>query len=122
MYIFRWFVVALIATLVGLEVARADALDSWTTWSTNQPYVSKQVPPSALVVRGEGTDAYYVLEANPATGEIPVDIGGAQITVDFSGPPGSAPPADAAYVAGTDGSTLRGIKTDSSGELQVDVL
>jgi hypothetical protein len=35
---------------------------------------------------------------------------------------GSAVPADATLIGGTDGTNLRGIKTDASGELQVDVL
>ena len=57
-------------------------LDSWQTWSVAQPYVSKQVPPGAMIVRGSGTDSYYVLEADPTTGAIPVDA-----TVVF--PPGT---------------------------------
>lgn len=54
-------------------------LDSWTTWSTAQPYVSKQVPPGAMIVRGSGTNSYYVLEVDPTTGALPVDA-----TVVFS--------------------------------------
>ena len=41
---------------------------------------------------------------------------------DFAGTPGGPPPAEAAYVAGTDGSVLRPLKTDANGELQVDIL
>jgi hypothetical protein len=110
----------ILALLSG--TAAAAALDSWPTWSTEQPYISKQVPPGALIMRGIGTDAYYVAEINATTGEIPVDIGSAEITVDFSGPTGAAVPADAAFMGGTDGGTLRGVHVDSSGDLQVDVL
>jgi hypothetical protein len=68
MRVLLFFGYLLMATKAG-----AIPLDSWTTWSTDQPYVSKQVPPGAMIVRGSGTDAYYVLEADPTTGAIPVD-------------------------------------------------
>lgn len=98
-------------------------LDSWTTWSTAQPYVSKQVPPGAMIVRGSGTNAYYVLEANATTGALPVDLQGGSISIDYSGPTGDPVPADAAYIAGVNpGGDLTGIKVDAAGELQVDVL
>lgn len=99
----------------------AFGLDTWTTWATNQPAAARQLPPSVLTARGEGTNAYYVLEVDPVTGELPVSIA-TGITVDYSGATGSAVPADAAFVGGTDGTNLRGIKTDSGGELQIDVL
>ncbi len=102
--------------------ALAAPLDSWTTWSTAQPYVSKQVPPNALVARGIGTNAYYVMEVDPATGELPVSLAGASITIDFSGPTGSPVPADAGFVGGVDGSgNLRGLSVNTNGRLQVDV-
>jgi hypothetical protein len=66
----RYFIAFLLA--FASDMALADALDSWTTWATAQPYVSKQVPPAALVARGIGTDAYYVLEVDETTGEIPL--------------------------------------------------
>lgn len=47
-------------------------------------------------------------------------IGG--VDLDSDATPGSAVPSVAQYVAGNDGGTARAIKTDSSGELQVDVL
>lgn len=121
MYIVKW-VGLFLAIFVGIsKIALADALDSWPTWSVAQPYVSKQVPPNAMIMRGKGTDAYYVLEVDPATGAIPV-TGDITVTIDYSGVPGSPVPSDAAYVAGTDGTNLRGLKTDTNGELQVDVL
>ncbi len=64
----KWLLVALLFS----TGAQAIPLDSWPTWVTNQPYVSKQIPPGAMIVRGSGTNAYYVLEADPATGAIPV--------------------------------------------------
>jgi hypothetical protein len=47
-------------------------------------------------------------------------IGG--VDLDSDATPGSAVPATAQYIAGTDGTNARGLKTDSSGELQIDVL
>lgn len=122
-YALRWFALGIVLSSCATKIALADAIDSWTTWSTAQPYVSKQVPPNAMIMRGKGTDAYYVLEADPATGAIPVDINSGTVTVDidYSGAPGSPVPSDAAYVGGTDAGTLRGIHVDSSGDVQVDV-
>lgn len=44
------------------------------------------------------------------------------VDLDSDATPGSAVPATAQYVAGTDGTNARGLKTDAAGELQVDVL
>jgi hypothetical protein len=118
----KWFAFILSVVACTAKIAEAGALDPWATWSTEQPYVSKQVPPAALVMRGVGTDTYYVLEVDPATGEIPVSLSGGSIAIDFSGTPGSPVPSKAGYMGGTDGTNLRGLKTDSSGELQIDVL
>lgn len=115
-------ILALFLTLMA-TASSAVPLSSWPTWSAAQPYVSKQVPPNAMIVRGTGTDAYYVLEANPTTGEIPVSLSGASISIDFSGPTGDPVPADAGFVGGVDsGGDLRGLAVDTSGNLQVDVL
>lgn len=43
------------------------------------------------------------------------------VTIDYSGTPGAAVPADAAYVGGTDGTNLRGIKVDASGVVQTNI-
>lgn len=105
------------------NIALGIPLDSWTTWSTAQPYVSKQIPPGAMIVRGSGTNAYYVLEADPTTGALPVDLQGGSIAIDFSGPTGDPVPADAGFVGGVDqNGDLRGLRVDTNGELQVDVL
>lgn len=104
------------------NIAGAIPLASWPTWSTAQPYVSKQVPPGAMIVRGSGTDSYYVLEADPTTGALPVDLQGGSISIDFSGPTGVAVPADAGYIGGVDnGGLLRGLSVNTSGRLQVDI-
>lgn len=115
-------IVAGLAGFLASKIAFGDALDSWSTWYTAQPNTARQIPPMALVARGEGTDAYYVVEVDPTTGALPIDASGASISIDFSGTPGAAAPASAGYVGGTDGTNLRGLKTDASGELQVDVL
>lgn len=44
------------------------------------------------------------------------------VDLDSDATPGSAVPATAQLVAGTDGTNARSLKTDTSGELQVDVL
>lgn len=120
---FKWIVIAICVFLGLAKIALSDPLDTWTTWSTAQPYVSKQVPPGALIMRGQGTDAYYVAEIDASTGAIPVTLSGGSFTVDYSGPTGDPVPADAAFVGGVDGSgDLRGLKVDTNGELQVDVL
>ena len=122
MHVVKWIGV-IIAMLLGINKLAYAQLDTWTTWSTDQPYVSKQVPPFALVMRGIGTDAYYPVEVNPTTGAIPVALSGGTITIDYSGPTGDPVPDDAAFVGGVDGSgDLRGLKVDTSGELQIDVV
>lgn len=72
---------------------------------------------SLMAVRGSGTNAYYVLEANPTTGAIPVDASGSTIVVtDASvGPTGAAVPADASYTGLNNAGTLIGAIGDSSG-------
>jgi hypothetical protein len=114
-------ITALYAAMLS-QLAQAAALDSWPTWSVAQPYVSKQVPPGAMIMRGRGTNSYYVLEVDPATGEIPVSLAGAAISIDFSGPTGSPVPADAGFVGGVDGNgDLRGLSVDTAGVLDVNI-
>ena len=103
--------------LLASTTASAVPLQTWPDWVATAPYIAKQVPPNAMIVRGTGTDSYYVLEVNPTTGEIPVSIA-TGITIDYSGPTGSAVPANAAFVAGRDsGGLLRGLTTDTTGAL-----
>lgn len=78
---------------------------------------------SLLAARGIGTNAYYVLEVDETTGEIPVTLSGAGITIDYSGTPGDPVPGSAAYIGGIDGTgDLQGIIVDTDGHLQVDIL
>jgi hypothetical protein len=115
-------IIALFLALFA-TVSSAVPLSSWPTWNANYPYIARQVPPNAMIVRGSGTNEYFVLEADPTTGEIPVSLSGASITIDFSGPTGDPVPADAGFVGGVDpGGDLRGLAVDTSGNLQVDVL
>lgn len=112
-------ILALLAALVVATPAAAVPLQSWSDWVTAYPSAARAVTPAALMVRGMNENVYYVLEVDPTTGEIPVT---ANVTINAEGTPGSPVPAVALYVAGTDGTNLRGLKTDASGELQVDVL
>lgn len=76
--------IAVLSVVFWATGARAVPLDTWPTWNTDFPYIARQVPPSALIVRGSGTDEYYVLEVDPTTGAIPVDIGGSPIVPDVA--------------------------------------
>lgn len=123
MFIFRWIVIGICLFLAINEYALSIPLSNWTTWSTAQPYVSKQVPPGALIARCKDLDTYCVLEVDQTTGALPVDLQGGSIAIDFSGPTGDPVPADAGFVGGVDGSgDLRGLSVDTDGQLQVDVL
>lgn len=66
------FLIAVLVFLAGADIALAQ-LQTWPEWVAAQPYTSKQVPPQAVIMRGIGTDSYYVVEVDPATGAIPVD-------------------------------------------------
>lgn len=90
------------------------------------------VPAVANYVAGtDGTNARGL--KTDTSGELQVDVltlpaipAGANkigaVDLDAEATPGSAVPAVAHYVAGTDGTNARGLKTDTSGELQIDVL
>lgn len=111
---------ACVGVLLAYSSALAIPLDSWPTWSTAQPYISKSVPPQALVMRGIGTSQYYIPEIDVTTGEIPVSLAGASISIDYSGATGAAVPADAAYIGGVDpGGLLRGLSVTTGGVLNV---
>lgn len=82
MWFLKWLGLAL-AIFVGLsKIALGGALDPWATWASDQPYVSKQIPPVALIARGAGTDAYYVMEVDPSTGALPVSLSGGISAID----------------------------------------
>lgn len=98
-------------------------LDNWPTWNTNFPFIAKQVPPNAMIMRGIGTDEYFVLEVDPTTGAIPVDLEGGSISIDYSGPTGDPVSADAAFIGGEDPSgDLIGVAVDAGGRLQIDAV
>lgn len=108
---------------ISSSMSSAIPLDNWQTWVTANPFISRQVPPTVLVARCKNLNTYCVIEVDQTSGEIPVSLAGAAISIDFSGSTGAAVPAKAAYNGGIDGTgLLRGLKTDASGELQVDVL
>jgi hypothetical protein len=115
-----------LAALLFAGEASAAALTTWQAWVTANPFTARQVAPQALVVKGIGTETYYMLEVDPTTGKLPVEaavtLEGASFEVANVGATGTAVPADAGYIGGTDGTNLRGVKVDTSGELQVDVL
>src|SRR4051812_16199568 len=71
---------------------------------------------SLLAVRGTGTNAYYVLEADPTTGALPVNVTGGTITATFAsvGTTGAAVPASADYTGLNNGGNLIGAVGDSS--------
>lgn len=78
------------------------------------------------IVAGDGTagsPSSGVVSIQGVPGGEPVEISGS-ITAenDSVSATGAAVPADATFVGGTDGTNLRGLKTDANGELQVDVL
>lgn len=76
---------------------------------------------SLLAARGIGTNAYYVMEVDPTTGALPVNVTGGTITATFAsvGPTGSAVPAQADYTGLNNGGTLIGAVGDSSGRTVV---
>lgn len=121
MNLIKWIVLGACIYLGLTKIGLAVPLQTWTDWSTNQPYVSKQVPPNALVARCKDDDTYCVVEIDQATGELPVALSGTSISIDFSGPTGDPVPADAGFVGGVDGSgDLRGLSVDTDGRLQID--
>lgn len=54
--------------------------------------------------------------------DVHIASGSVSTTNPANGATGAAVPAQATQIGGTDGTTLRGIKTDANGELQIDVL
>lgn len=72
-----------------------------------------------MIMRGAGTDAYYVLEVDPATGQIPVSAT-VNVTIDYSGPTGDPVPGEAAYVGGIDSNgDLQGLSVTDTGLLNI---
>ncbi len=72
---------------------------------------------SLLAARGTGTDVYYVLEVDPTTGALPVNVTGGSFSISTAsdGPTGSPVPVQASYGGLNNGGTLIGAIGDSSG-------
>jgi hypothetical protein len=87
---------------------------------------------SGTVTVTDGAGALNVIVDSSATLTVTDGAGAMNVIVDsgsitasdpsFTDATGSAVPANAAFVAGTDGTNTRALKTDSGGELQIDVL
>jgi hypothetical protein len=76
-------------------------------------------------IQGTGANVIEPLNSTPGGSEyaLPVRmVGGAAGDPSYTDATGTTVPANAAFVAGTDGTDTRAIKTDASGELQVDML
>lgn len=108
-----------LAGLLALAASTASAvpLDSVTTFCGLFPAACRSGTESLLAARGEGTNAYYVLEADPTSGGLLVDVVAGTITATNPsvGPTGSSVPADGTYVGLNNGGTLIGAVGDSSG-------
>lgn len=100
--------------------AQAIPLQTWPDWVTTAPYVSKQVPPTALVARCAGLDLLCVMEVDQTTGALPVSAT-VSVSINYSGDTGDPVPSEAAYIGGIDpNGDLQGVAVDVSGRLQVD--
>lgn len=112
--------------LVAILAASPALAGPCTANSSFLQYVSPYVQPMLLTAQGNDDDDIYVLQVDPDTCKLIVDaevsLGDVSIDIDYGGTPGAAVPATAAFVGGTDGTNLRGLKTDAGGELQIDVL
>ncbi len=91
--------------LAWASTAQALPLQTIGTFCGLFPDQCRKGTESLLAARGIGTDAYYVIEVDPATGEIPVD---ASFSFDASVGPG---PADADTLRTTEGGREYGDST-----------
>lgn len=119
MWLFKWLVLAA-CIFVGIsKIALGVPLDSWSTWAAAQPNTARQIPPGALIVRGTGTNSYYVLEADPTTGAIPVS-GSFSLSYDTNyGTVGASTLRSAAQVGNATGAALFGAGTTTAQVLRV---
>ena len=88
-----------------------------------------QIRDAAGNERGVNVSAANALKVDGSAVTQPVSLASTTITgtvtvsdPTFTDATGTAVPANAAFVAGTDGTNTRALKTDAAGELQVDVL
>lgn len=108
----------LFVLILGLmpSIASALPLDTIGTFCGTFPDQCRKGTMSLMTIRGTGTNAYYVMEVDPTTGAIPTT---ATVTLTSQGTPGAANPATALQVAGTDGTLLRTLLTDTTGRLKL---
>jgi hypothetical protein len=66
-----------------LFVPLAYSLTTWDAWFAAQPDEAKKMQPVAVMVRGTGTNDYYVLEADPTTGALAVTTATATKTMSY---------------------------------------
>lgn len=111
----------LLLALLWPSLASAVPLQTIGTFCGTFPDQCRKGTESLLAIRGIGTDAYYVLEADPATGALPVNVTGGTITASFAsvGVTGAAVPASADYTGLNNGGNLIGAVGDSSGRTVV---
>lgn len=109
----------LIALLLALapSLAQAVPLDTIGTFCGTFPDQCRKGTTSLLAARGSATNAYYVLEVDPTTGALPVNVTGGSITATFAsvGLTGAAVPTSADYTGLNSSGTMIGAIGDSSG-------
>lgn len=99
-----------------------------------EAFSGETLPVSGTVTVTDGSGALNVIVDSATLGTVTVSDGAGAMNVivdsgsitasdpTFTDATGTTVPANAAFVAGTDGTNTRALKTDSGGELQVDVL
>jgi hypothetical protein len=110
MQFWKWALLSLL--LQQTTVATAVPLSTIGSFCGTFPSQCQKGSQALLAARGTGTDAYYVVEIDPATGSIPVSV---SVTIPANGATGAAVPAQADYQGLNNGGTLIGAVGDSSG-------
>lgn len=118
----RLAAIALICATFLSSLAIGVPLDTFQDFTAANPTTSRRGQWVQLLARGSGTDDQYVLEADPTTGGLLVNVaGGTIITSNPSvGPTGDPVPAEANYIAGINPSgDLQGVSVTSGGAVNV---
>ncbi len=99
------------------QTAGAVPLQTIGTFCSTFPAQCQKGTMSLLAARGIGTDVEYIVEVDPATGALPVNVTGGSFTVSIAsdGPTGDPVPADANYLGLNNGGIMIGAVGDSSG-------
>ncbi len=110
------FLLGVLLTL-SPNVALGTPLQTIGTFCSTFPDQCRKGTESLMAVRGLGTDAYYVLEADVTSGALPVNVTGGTITATFAsvGTTGAAVPGSADYQGLNNAGNLIGAIGDSSG-------